>query len=150
MYVRIHCSTKRTCIDHICSSNNSLRHSMTSLGLPSSTISTILDDPTILGARTSASDASFASLGVSPAVAERILGAYVQGFRTVFILNASLNAVATLATILLIRHTELTRGDEEDLRKKAIEEALQASEKNSIMEAKAESPSLPSAPIQNV
>ncbi|EIW53983.1 MFS general substrate transporter [Trametes versicolor FP-101664 SS1] len=130
--------------------NNSLRHSMTSLGLPSYTISTILDDPTILGARTSASDASFASLGVSPAVAERILGAYVRGFRTVFILNASLNAVATLAAILLIRHTELTRGDEDDLRKKAIDEALQASEKNSIMEAKAESPSLPSAPTQNV
>ncbi|OJT01636.1 hypothetical protein TRAPUB_7894 [Trametes pubescens] len=130
--------------------NNSLRHSMTSLGLPSSAISAILDDPTILGARTSASDASFASLGVSPAAAERILGAYVQGFRAVFILNASLNAVATLAAIVLIKHTELMRGDEDDLRKKAIDEALQASEKNSIMEAKVEPPSLPDAATQNV
>ncbi|KAI0333306.1 MFS general substrate transporter [Cubamyces sp. BRFM 1775] len=117
--------------------NNSLRHYMSSLGLPSSTISTIVDDPTILGAHTSATDSSLSSLGISAAVAERILGAYVKGFRSVFILNASLNAVATLAAIILIQHTELTRGDEETLRKQAAE-SLQASEKNSIAEPNAE------------
>ena len=106
---------------------------MSSLGLPPSTISTIVDDPTILGAHTSATDSSLSSLGIS----ERILGAYVKGFRSVFILNASLNAVATLAAIILIQHTELTRGDEETLRKQAAESA-QASEKNSIAEPSAE------------
>ncbi|KAI0359234.1 MFS general substrate transporter [Trametes cingulata] len=114
--------------------NNSLRHFMSSLGLPSSTISAIVDDPTMLGARTSATDSSLAALGVSSEVAQRILGAYIKGFRAVFILNTSLNAVATIAAILLIRHTELSRGDEESLKKQAAE----ASEKSSIAETKAE------------
>lgn len=132
-------------------SNNSLRHSMTALGLPSSTISVILDDPTILGSRTSETASSFADLVISTAVAERILGAYIQGFRTVFLLNAGLNAVATVAAIVLIRHTELNRGDEDDLRKRAKDEAaLQASEKNSIAETKAELPALPDDASQHV
>ena len=107
---------------------------MTSLNLASSTISQIVDDPTILGARTSASDTSLADLGISADVAQNILDSYIKGFRTVFILNASLNAVATIAAITMIRHIELTRGDEEMLKQKAIEEA-QASEKNSVTEA---------------
>ncbi|KAI0366692.1 MFS general substrate transporter [Pilatotrama ljubarskyi] len=126
--------------------NNCLRHYMSSLGLPSSTISMIVDDPTILGARTSATDSTLAGLGVSSEVAQHILGAYITGFRTVFILNASLNAVATLAAIALIRHTELTRGDEESLRKQAAE----ASEKSSIAETKMESQSHSGGSSQNV
>ena len=114
--------------------NNCLRARMTSLNLASSTISQIVDDPTILGARTSASDTSLADLGISADVAQNILDSYIKGFRTVFILNASLNAVATIAAITMIRHIELTRGDEEMLKQKAIEEA-QASEKNSVTEA---------------
>ena len=92
---------------------------MAALSLPPSTISAIVDDPTVLGARTSASSSTLASLGLSPDTAQTILGAYVRGFRTVFLLNAGLNAVATVAAVLLIRHTELTRGDEEGLKMKA-------------------------------
>ena len=103
--------------------NNSLRHTMTALRLAPATIAKIVDDPTLLGARTSASASSLADLGVSAALAERILGAYISGFRTVFILNTALNAVATVAAIFLIRHIELTRGDEEVLKQKAVEEA---------------------------
>ncbi|KAI0764356.1 MFS general substrate transporter [Trametes elegans] len=114
--------------------NNALRHFMTSLSLPSETISAIVDDPTILGAHTSATDSTLVDLGITSAVADRILGAYVRGFRTVFVLNAVLNAIATVAAIVLIQHKELSRGDEDELRK----EALQASEKSSIAEAKAE------------
>ncbi|CDO72623.1 hypothetical protein BN946_scf184985.g42 [Trametes cinnabarina] len=114
--------------------NNSLRHYMKSIGLPLSTISAIVDDPTVLGARTAATDSTFADLGISAAVAEHILGAYVKGFRSVFILNASLNAVATVAAIALIRHTDLNRGDEDELRKRAADESTQSSEKNSIAE----------------
>ena len=113
--------------------NNSLRATMTALRLSPSTIATIVDDPTILGARTSASASSLADLGVSAALAERILGAYIRGFRTVFILNAALNAVATVAAIVLIRHIELTRGGEEVLKQKALKAVLMA-EKASVVE----------------
>ncbi|TBU58506.1 MFS general substrate transporter [Dichomitus squalens] len=113
--------------------NNSLRATMTSLGLASSTISQIVDDPTILGARTSASESSLIDLGISADIAQRILDSYIKGFRTVFIMNASLNAVATMAAITMIRHIELTRGDEEMLKKKAIEDAP-ASEKSNVVE----------------
>ncbi|CCM02944.1 uncharacterized protein FIBRA_05059 [Fibroporia radiculosa] len=100
--------------------NNSLRDSMTSAGLSASTITTIIDDPTLLGARLS-SDSSdpLAALGVTPALAAKILDGYTHGFRTVFILNACLAAVATLASIFMIHHKELTRGDEERLRAEA-------------------------------
>ncbi|PIL32782.1 MFS general substrate transporter [Ganoderma sinense ZZ0214-1] len=114
--------------------NNSLRHTMAALRLSPATIAKIVDDPTILGARTSASASSLADLGVSAALADRILGAYISGFRTVFILNAALNAVATVAAIFLIRHIELTRGDEEVLKQKAVEEEM-AAEKMSVVEA---------------
>ncbi|KAI1785278.1 MFS general substrate transporter [Ganoderma leucocontextum] len=114
--------------------NNTLRHTMSALHLAPTTISKIVDDPTVLGARTSASASSLADLGVSAAVAERILGAYIRGFRTLFILNTALNAVATVAAVVLIRHIDLTRGDEEVLKQKAIEEAL-AAEKASVVEA---------------
>ena len=99
---------------------------MAALSLPPSTIATIVDDPTILGARTSASSSTLSALNLSPETAQHILDAYVQGFRTVFILNASLNAVATVAAVLLIRHTELTRGDEVGLKQKAVLEQEKA------------------------
>ena len=104
---------------------------MTALRLAPAAIAKIVDDPTLLGARTSASASSLTDLGVSAALAERILGAYISGFRTVFILNTALNAVATVAAIFMIRHIELTRGDEEVLKQKAVEEAL-AAEKLSV------------------
>ena len=105
---------------------------MAALDLSSPIITQIVDDPTILGAHTSATASSLSSLGLSSTVADRILDAYIRGFRTVFVLNASLNAVATVAAIFLIKHTELTRGDEEALRKKAAEEEAQQSEKCSV------------------
>ncbi|KAI0644910.1 MFS general substrate transporter [Trametes meyenii] len=130
--------------------NNALRHYMSVLALPSGTIAAIVDDPTLLSSTTPAASASLAALGLSPTVTARILGAYVRGFRTVFVLNAGLNAVATVAALLLIRHIDLDRGDEETLRKRAKDEeeaeeagkTVQAvaqaldSEKSSIIEAK--------------
>ncbi|OSX61679.1 hypothetical protein POSPLADRAFT_1046967 [Postia placenta MAD-698-R-SB12] len=108
--------------------NNSLRSSMSSLGLPSATIKKIVDDPTLLGVRfSSPSDSSLAALGITPAMAADILDGYTRGFRTVFILNACLAAVATLASILMIRHKELSRGDEDKLR--AVAQAELTSEK---------------------
>lgn len=94
---------------------------MTAYHLPTSTVNKIVDDPTLLGARLSSSNSSdtLASLGISVAMAEHILDGYTHGFRIVFILNASLSAVAVIASILMIRHKELTRDDEEKLKQEA-------------------------------
>ena len=90
---------------------------MTVLGLSQSAIKAIIDDPTILGDRLSASSSSkLGSLGITPSMADDILNGYTHGFRTVFVMNASLAAVATIASVLMIRHKELSRGDEDRLR----------------------------------
>ena len=88
---------------------------MTTLSLPSSTIKKIIDDPTILGDRLSNSTLTpLVELGITPAMASYILDGYTRGFRIVFILNACLAAVATLASITMIKHKELTRSDDEE------------------------------------
>ena len=93
---------------------------MTSLHLPSTTIDHIIDSPTILGARTSnANNTALQALGISPAAAGRILDGYNDGFRIVFIMNATLAAIATVVSIVMIHHKELTRGDEDELRAEA-------------------------------
>lgn len=45
---------------------------------------------------------------------------YAAGFKLVFILNACMAAVAAIVGFFMIKHKELTRGDEEKLRAKAI------------------------------
>ncbi|KAF8189751.1 MFS general substrate transporter [Pholiota molesta] len=92
--------------------NNSLRASMHDLALPSSIISKVINDASELS--------SPAALGISASTADIILNkGYTRGFRTVFILHAVLNAVATIASVLMIKHKELTRGDEQQLREAA-------------------------------
>lgn len=82
---------------------------MHQLKLPSSIINRIIDDP---------ADLSFPSkIGISVVQSDYILGAgYTKGFRAVFILNATLTALATLASIVLIKHKELIRADENKLK----------------------------------
>lgn len=93
---------------------------MTALHLPSSTIDKIIDDPTVLGSRSSnTTSTTLQTLGVSSATAARILDGYTNGFRIVFIMNATLAAIATVVSIVMIHHKELTRGDEEQLRAEA-------------------------------
>ncbi|KAK7025996.1 hypothetical protein VNI00_015827 [Paramarasmius palmivorus] len=97
--------------------NNSLRTSMKSLSLPDSTISMIIDDPSLLSHPTNT------TTGITPPAALYILSkGYTKGFRSVFILNACLAVVATLVSITMIKHKELVRGDEEKLKLKALEE----------------------------
>ncbi|GLB38066.1 putative fungal trichothecene efflux pump (TRI12) [Lyophyllum shimeji] len=89
--------------------NNSLTASMKHIALAPSLIAKIVDDP--------ASLASPSKTGLSRATARYILdNGYTKGFRSVFLLNAGLAAVATVVSILMIKHKELTRGDEEALR----------------------------------
>ena len=96
---------------------------MTSLSLPPDTIKKIIDDPTILGDRLSNSTSDqLAQLGVSSEEAGSILDGYTRGFRIVFILNACLAATATLASITMIKHKELTRSDDEQKKMEAKRE----------------------------
>ncbi|THH27805.1 hypothetical protein EUX98_g6383 [Antrodiella citrinella] len=100
--------------------NNSLRRSMLKLSLPASTIGTIVDDPSLLGARLSSTlnvtADPLVALGITASDAEEILRGYTSGFRTVFLMNASLSALATVVSILMIKQQDLTRPDEEQLR----------------------------------
>ena len=45
---------------------------------------------------------------------------YAAGFELVFTLNACLAAVAAIAAFFMIKHKELTRGDEGKLRAEAL------------------------------
>ena len=107
--------------------NNSLRATMSALGLAPRTIAAIVADPTILRRVPTMTGSS--DLGVSAALAERILAAYVRGFRTVFVLDAALCAGATVVAVVLIRRVELARGDGDEpeggdegvLKRKALE-----------------------------
>ncbi|KAH9944596.1 MFS general substrate transporter [Amylocystis lapponica] len=95
--------------------NNSMRSAMAALALPPATIRAVLADPTLLSAP--------AAVGVTRVQAARVLTGYTRGFRAVFVVNASLSAGATLASVCLIRHKDLERGDEGRLREAAKEDS---------------------------
>ena len=104
---------------------------MHKLALPSPLTNAIINNPSSL--------ASPSTLGIPSSTAIFILeNGYTKGFRTLFILNASLAAVATIASITMIKHKNLTRGDEEQLKFQGNE--LAAAEKSS--------PSSPISPIE--
>ncbi|KAJ7590874.1 MFS general substrate transporter [Mycena floridula] len=96
--------------------NNSLNVAMKSLGLSSSIISSVVDDPAVLS--------NPSSVGLSVEDAAYVLrNGYTKGFRTVFLVHASLATLATITSILMIKHKDLTRGDEERLKQEAIQYA---------------------------
>lgn len=93
-------------------SNNSLKTSMAALSLSSDAIKTIVDDPSLL--RPASSSSVLGSKGISPSTANHILWhGYTRGLRAVFLLNASLAAFAVVVSVFMIKHKELTRGDDE-------------------------------------
>ncbi|KAJ7449107.1 MFS general substrate transporter [Mycena galericulata] len=98
--------------------NNKLRTAMQALAIPASDIAKVIDDPTLLH--------NPASIGLSEAIGTDILNrGYTKGFSSLFIMNASLTAFATLVSVVMIKHKELVRGDEEALRQQAIREGLE-------------------------
>lgn len=91
---------------------------MTGLDIPSSQITQIIDDPALLRAP--------ASIGISLDTATDILyHGYTKGFSLLFIMNASLTVFATLVSVVMIKHKELSREDDEMLRQRAIQEQLE-------------------------
>lgn len=87
---------------------------MTSLQLDPSAISAIVEDPYLLVAIMNSSKPAADQYGITPAMARYIIDhGYIKGFKILFILNACLAALAALSSIVLIKHTELTSGEEE-------------------------------------
>src|SRR5882672_3946311 len=85
---------------------------METLSLSGDLIKKIIDDPSILSHP--------ATIDISAEQAMSILeNGYVKGFRLVFILNASLSALATITSIVMIKHKNLTREDDERLKREA-------------------------------
>ncbi|KAF9072105.1 major facilitator superfamily domain-containing protein [Rhodocollybia butyracea] len=98
--------------------NNAMKSTMLSLGLSSSAINSIVDDPTIL--------ARPGALSLSSESAALILTqGYTIGFRNLFFLDASLAVLATVVSFTMIKHKELLRGDEEKLKQEGLD-ALKA------------------------
>ncbi|KAF7334954.1 MFS drug transporter [Mycena venus] len=98
--------------------NNDLHTAMAALNLPSSQISQIIDDPVRLHTP--------ANVGISADIATDILDrGYAKGFSSLFIMNAALTVLATLVSVVMIKHKELSRDDDEMLRQKALEEVLE-------------------------
>jgi len=88
-------------------SNNSLTHTMVSLSLPSHVVDSIVDDPALLSNPSAA--------GISQADATFILNSgYTTGFHNLFIINASLTVVAFFASLIMIKHKNLNRTDDEE------------------------------------
>ncbi|KAJ3796828.1 MFS general substrate transporter [Lentinula aff. detonsa] len=105
--------------------NNAIRTSMINLELPASTITTVIDNPSLL-----TNSSSISTLDISVSQAANILSkGYTNGFRDVFLLNAAMSATATLVSAVMIKHKELLRGDEDQLRKEAAEALRKAKRK---------------------
>ncbi|KAF5362270.1 hypothetical protein D9756_002066 [Leucocoprinus leucothites] len=94
--------------------NNTLRTSMHSLLIPERDINLTIDNPALLH--------DPASLGLSPDLAKTILyDGYIKGFQRIFILNASLAAISAITTLFLIKDTSLSREEDEQQLKEAVE-----------------------------
>ncbi|KAJ3995954.1 MFS general substrate transporter [Lentinula boryana] len=92
--------------------NNSLLRSMIEISLPPSTITTILNDPSVL--------ARASSIGLPDEQALHVLEhGYEAGFRKFFIINASFGVLATIVSLIMVKHKELSRDDDERLKREA-------------------------------
>ena len=92
---------------------------MKKLGLSQSVINRIVDDPSILANRFNTTSNPLVTMGVTPTDTDDIIKGYTSGFKTVFILNACLAALAAIISVLMIHHKELTRPDEAQLKAEA-------------------------------
>ncbi|CAK5262070.1 unnamed protein product [Mycena citricolor] len=95
--------------------NNSLQTSMNSLHIAPAIMTQIIDNPALLH--------SPESINLSADAAAEILAhGYIKGFNSLFIMHVALTVSATFVSVVLIKHKELTRGDDEALKQKAIQE----------------------------
>lgn len=90
---------------------------MKELDLPQSTINGILDNPTDIPKLSNSSS----PFNLTPDIASNVLSGYTNGFHRVFYLNAALSAACVVITVFMIRHKELVRPDEVEMKRKAEE-----------------------------
>ncbi|KAJ7879834.1 hypothetical protein B0H13DRAFT_1892105 [Mycena leptocephala] len=80
--------------------NNKLRTAMTVLNMSAADINKIIDDPALLHTP--------AKIGLSQATATEILdNGFTKGFSAMFIINAAMTVLATIVSVVLIKHKEL-------------------------------------------
>ncbi|KAH7102879.1 MFS general substrate transporter [Auriculariales sp. MPI-PUGE-AT-0066] len=79
------------------------------LGLSEETIDTLLDNPTVIN------QVEFKAM-LSTSQRFGILNSYMKGFTTVFYVTVGLQAIATASSVLLIKHHELRRPDDEAMK----------------------------------
>ncbi|KAJ4487822.1 MFS general substrate transporter [Lentinula aciculospora] len=92
--------------------NNSLLNSMIEISLSPTTITTILNDPSVL--------AHASSIGLPDEQALHVLEhGYEAGFKKFFIINASFGVLATIVSATMVKHKELSRDDDEKLKSEA-------------------------------
>lgn len=97
-----------------------MRTKMVSLGLPTTTVNNIIDDPTVLHPLLSPNATTSPPSPINPSTAIAVLSAYTHGVHTVFTLNAALAAVCVIVAAAMIRHKELIRADEAEMRRRAL------------------------------
>ncbi|KAJ3865081.1 MFS general substrate transporter [Lentinula novae-zelandiae] len=108
--------------------NNALHASMEPFSLSSDNISSIINNPFLLK-----QSSYLAQFGISTSQADYILvKGYNKGFKNIFILNAALITLAFVASVVLIGHKELLRGDEEQLKKEAKEALRERAGKDTV------------------
>ncbi len=119
--------------------NNSLRARLTSLKVSTALTSNIINDPTVIFSLVHPNISTYANTtslaghaNISVATAEQILDGYNSGVRAVFILNASLAALCVVVSAVMIKHKELVRADDADLKQAAIQAAAAKSKSGDV------------------
>lgn len=101
---------------------------MAPFSLSSDNISSIINNPSLLK-----QSSYLAQFGISTSQADYILvKGYNKGFKNIVILNAALTTLAFVASVVLIGHKELLRGDEEQLKKEAKEALRERAGKDAV------------------
>jgi len=94
--------------------NNALISRAHSIGFPEDQLQQLTDNPTLISKTT---------FNVTAEVRRELLEGYIHGFHIMFTLNASLAAFAVVVAIIMIKHKELTRADDAQLKAEARKRA---------------------------
>ncbi|KAJ5708209.1 hypothetical protein N7488_008010 [Penicillium malachiteum] len=111
----------------IAARNNIVSSSISVLGLSSSDSRSLLASPSRFLSHQSDSDAAN--------IRSVLIPAYQKGFRIIFLINASLSALAFILAFCLIPHVELNRADDATLKEEAKKRAAKKSDEEKAAES---------------
>lgn len=115
------------------SSNNSVGSILADFSLPRSSLQELLNQPNDF------IDANFSG-SESEAIRASLIVAYRRGFRTVFVLCASLAALSTLVVVFLMPQVELDRPDDQKLKQEGKDAFGQGEKGEKVRESQDVSP----------